>query len=152
MSSPNGYWYDDHANFDYGRLAKWLVVTPFVLILLVAVMWVGFGSIGRWNRERDLATDRKDITITATAEAEAAEARTVSEVAQAERLAERDRIRAQGQHDANVILQESLTDEYLKWYWIDGVRDSNAQLIYVPVDPTTGQPVLPITEAGRATP
>jgi hypothetical protein len=130
-----------------------LVVSVFLGMALVVVFilgcWAGFGALGRWNRERSIATERKDITITASAEAEAQEARTISEVRQAERLAERDRIRAQGQADANEILQGTLTPEYLQWYWIETMRDSGASLIYVPMG-ADGLPTLPITEAGRA--
>jgi hypothetical protein len=144
------YWYDEDNNLDWTRVGRWAFVTPLALILIVAIAWMGLGAVSRWNKERNIATERKDITITAEAEADAAEARTISEVAQAERQAERDRIRAQGQADATEIIQGSLTPEYLQWYWIDGVRETDAQLIYVPVDPATGIPTLPVTEAGRA--
>lgn len=142
--------FDDNDN---PKPMAWIFATFTVLALFIVLIlgcWMGFGAMGRWNKERTIATNRRDIVITAEAEAEAQEARTISEVEQAERLAERDRIRAQGNADANSIIQDSLTPEYLQWYWIDGVRDSGAQLIYVPVDPTTGQPSLPVTEAGRA--
>jgi hypothetical protein len=146
--------YDDS---EYGTPKQWAGITGVVFLALLLILLlilsciVGFGAVGRWNRERNIATERQDITITAQAEAEAQEARTISEVEQAERLAERDRIRAEGLADANAVINDSLTPEFLQYYWIEGVRESDAQLIYVPVDPGTGIPSLPVTEAGRAT-
>jgi hypothetical protein len=143
--------YDD--DIDWPKTVwTWSLISFGVLFLLAALILfcvVAFGAVGRWNKERDIATQRKDIVITAEAEADAAEARTKSEVAQAKRLKERDIIRAEGQFQANQVLQDSFTPEYLQWYWIDAMKDSNAQLIYVPMG-EDGLPTLPITEAGRA--
>jgi hypothetical protein len=141
--------YDDNGNINPITAVIAAFLTLALLVAFIIGCVAGFSAVGRWNRERNIATERKDITITAEAEAEAQEARTISEVEQAERLAERDRIRAQGQADANDILQGTLTPEYLQWYWIETMRDSGASLIYVPMG-ADGLPTLPITEAGRA--
>jgi len=46
--------------------------------------------------------------------------------------AERKRIEAGGISDANAIIAESLTYEYLTWYWIDNL-DEHDSVLYVPV-------------------
>jgi len=51
-----------------------------------------------------------------------------------EQEAARKRIEAQGIADAQTIIDESLTDEYLKWYWIENL-DTHNSVIYVPIDP-----------------
>lgn len=46
--------------------------------------------------------------------------------------AERKRVEAQGIADANEIIADSLTDEYLTWYWITNL-DKHNSVIYVPI-------------------
>ena len=46
--------------------------------------------------------------------------------------AERKRVEAQGISDANKIIADSLTSEYLTWYWITNL-DKHNSVIYVPI-------------------
>jgi regulator of protease activity HflC (stomatin/prohibitin superfamily) len=46
--------------------------------------------------------------------------------------AERKRVEARGIADANQIIADSLTDQYLQWYWIENL-DKHSSVIYVPV-------------------
>jgi len=46
--------------------------------------------------------------------------------------AERKRIEARGIADSQNIIDESLTSEYLQWYWISHLADHNS-VIYVPI-------------------
>lgn len=64
-------------------------------------------------------------------------------VAAAKDLAERDRIRAQGTADANEIISGSITDGYLKWFFIEQLDDGNCARYYVPTEAG-----IPILEAG----
>ena len=48
--------------------------------------------------------------------------------------ANRKRVEAQGIADAQTIIDESLTPEYLRWYWIENL-DTHNSVIYVPIDP-----------------
>lgn len=55
--------------------------------------------------------------------------------------AERKRIEAAGQRDAQKIVTESLTDKYLQYLYIRELKD-RAGTIYVPTNPTNGLPMF----------
>lgn len=55
--------------------------------------------------------------------------------------AERKRIQAQGQRDAQKIINESLTDKYLNYLYINELKDREGT-IYVPLNPSTGLPMF----------
>lgn len=57
--------------------------------------------------------------------------------------------RAKGVAEANKIIGDSLAgkDEYLRYLWITGLKENQADIIYVPTEAG-----LPILEAGRAAP
>jgi len=48
--------------------------------------------------------------------------------------AERKRIEAQGIADSQAIIDQSLTPEYLRWYWLTHLKD-HTSVIYVPIEP-----------------
>lgn len=54
--------------------------------------------------------------------------------------AERKRLEARGISDANHIISQGLTEQYLRWYWIQALKDNHAQTVYVPV----GQDGMPL--------
>lgn len=60
-------------------------------------------------------------------------------------LAQADTIRAHGIAESNQIIGKSLQGNpaYLQWLWIDQIKDTKNQIIYLP---NTG--LLPFTEAG----
>jgi len=58
-------------------------------------------------------------------------------------LAAADTLRAQGVARANIIIGQSLTESYLKWFWISELKPGG-QVVYVPTEAN-----LPILEAGR---
>ena len=51
-------------------------------------------------------------------------------------------IRAAGIAEANKIIADSLTDEYIKYKFVEGLNDGNTEVIYVPTEAN-----LPILEA-----
>jgi regulator of protease activity HflC (stomatin/prohibitin superfamily) len=55
--------------------------------------------------------------------------------------AERKRVEAEGQRDAQAIINESLTDRYLYYQYVNNLKDRPGT-IYVPVSPTSGLPVF----------
>lgn len=61
-------------------------------------------------------------------------------------LARADTIRAHGIAKSNQIIGQSLTDQYIHWYWIDNLEKNPQAVIYVPTEAN-----LPITEASRLT-
>lgn len=62
------------------------------------------------------------------------------DVQTAEMEAKRKIAEARGIADSQAIIDNSLTPEYLKWYWIDGLKD-NENVIYVPID-NNGMPIM----------
>jgi len=56
-------------------------------------------------------------------------------------------IRAEGAAEAQRIIAETITPEYIKWLWVQGLHDGNSEVIYVPTESN-----LPILEATRLIP
>jgi prohibitin 1 len=78
--------------------------------------------------------------IEAKKEAEQKIAQKEYEVQTAEMEARRKIVEAQGIADSQAIIDNSLTEAYLKWYWIDGLKD-NENVIYVPIG-NDGIPIM----------
>lgn len=57
-------------------------------------------------------------------------------------IAEAEVIRAQGIADANKIIAGSISEEYIKYKFVEGLNDGNTEVIYVPTEAN-----LPILEA-----
>jgi regulator of protease activity HflC (stomatin/prohibitin superfamily) len=55
--------------------------------------------------------------------------------------ADRKRIEAEGQRDAQKIINESLSNEYLNYLYIKELKDRQGT-IYVPVNPSSGMPLF----------
>ncbi|MBU0661429.1 prohibitin family protein [Patescibacteria group bacterium] len=55
--------------------------------------------------------------------------------------AERKRLEAAGQRDAQQIINQGLTDRYLEYLYIESLRDREGT-IYVPISPNTGMPMF----------
>lgn len=55
--------------------------------------------------------------------------------------AQRKRIQAEGQRDAQKIINESLTDKYLDYLYINELKDREGT-IYVPINPSNGLPMF----------
>jgi len=67
---------------------------------------------------------------------------------EAERLnAQAEIERARGAAEAMEIVQEKLTDMYIRYLWVRQVNFSNADVIYIPTEAN-----LPLLEAGRMAP
>jgi hypothetical protein len=126
------------------RLAlKWgtLSILTFVGIIVLG-MW-GCPRYKVWSSEQtgkaELARAQYNRQITV------AEAKAKMESAQL--LAESDTLRAHGISRSNEIIGGSLkgNESYLYWLFIDNLKDTHDQIIYVP----SGNMGMPIMEAGR---
>ncbi len=60
---------------------------------------------------------------------------------QEQKEAERKRVEAEGQRDAQRIINESLTDRYLQYLYLQNLKDLEGT-IYVPTDPGSGIPLF----------
>jgi len=56
--------------------------------------------------------------------------------------AEAEVLRAEGISEANKIIADSLTEEYIRYKFVEGLNDGNTEVIYVPTEAN-----LPILEA-----
>ena len=66
------------------------------------------------------------------------------ELQAAEKDAEIEIARAKGVSEANKIISNSITENYIKYLWVQGLNDENSEVIYVPTEAN-----LPILEAKR---
>lgn len=57
---------------------------------------------------------------------------------------EADILRAKGAAQSNVIIDSSLTEQYLRYIWIQGLQDGSSEVIYIPTEAN-----LPILESTR---
>jgi hypothetical protein len=62
-------------------------------------------------------------------------------------LAKAEVTRAEGVAAANKIIAESITDEYVRWLYVDQLPEIDGQIIYVPTEAG-----IPILEAERLAP
>ncbi len=67
------------------------------------------------------------------------------ELTKAKKDAEIEVARAQGIAKSNEIIAASISDNYLRYKWIEGIKSNQQTVIYVPTEAN-----LPIMEAGRA--
>jgi hypothetical protein len=124
--------------------AKWIkrIVNIAALVLLGAILWGSFVSpiLTVWSRGLD-------------GEAQLREAEWNKQIAIEEARAEKDSatlkkeadiIRAEGIAEANKIIASSLTEEYIRWKWVEGLQGENIETIYVPTEAG-----IPIMEAMR---
>lgn len=66
------------------------------------------------------------------------------ELQKAQKDAEITIAKAKGTAEANQIIAGSITSEYLQYLWVEGIKDTGNQIIYVPTECQ-----IPIMEAGR---
>lgn len=66
------------------------------------------------------------------------------ELAKAKKDAEIEVARAEGVAKSNLIIANSITENYLRYKWIEGLQRNDMQVVYIPTE--SGMPIL---EAGR---
>lgn len=122
--------------FAVGTFFAWLLIA-----VIVFGMW-GCPHYNVWERglagEAELAQANYNRQITvreAEAKQEAAKALAAAEVERAKGVAEANKIIGQSLHE---------NEDYLRWLWIEGMKENEQQVIYVPTEAG-----LPILEAGK---
>jgi len=117
----------------------WLAVGGIIiaLVLLGGLLW-GIPNYKVYSRElngkaqlREAEWNRQIAIQEAQALKESAALKAEAEV-----------IRAQGIADANDIIAGSITEEYIRYKFVEGLNDGNTEVIYVPTEAN-----LPILEA-----
>lgn len=117
-------------------------------LILLTLIGLGFGSHSGCSCYSVWSERKKGEAELARAESnrqiKSLEAKAVLE--SAKHLSEAEVIRAHGVAEANKIIGDSLkgNESYLRYLWIDGLQNTQGQVIYVPTEAN-----LPILEAGR---
>ncbi len=121
---------------DRGKYA--LAAMGVILILVVGVIMWGVPRYKVYSRElngkaqlKEAEWNRQIAIQEATAEKESAKLKAEAEV-----------IRAKGIAEANEIIAGSLTENYIRYKFVEGLNDGNTEVIYVPTEAN-----LPILEA-----
>lgn len=135
----------------YDQDGEITIVGGISIVTIIVLFLMGLIIFGMWGCPRyNVYQQRKE------GEANLAHAQSSKEVAVAEAKAkmesanynaQADTIRAHGIARSNEIIGNSLKNnkEYLQWLWIDQIKDTKNQIIYVP-GTNMG---LPILEANR---
>ena len=126
-----------------------------VVVLVAGGLFVLLGGVGgcMWGLPKYKVYSAEMRGRAVLAEAESSRQVAVREALamkdSAKYKAEAEIIRSQGIADSNQIVGDSLkgNSEYLTYLWIDMMRDTRNQLIYVPTEAG-----LPITESSRLAP
>lgn len=106
----------------------WTAIIAIVCGLIFGVMW-GWPKYRVYNQ-------------TMRGKAAFAEAEQNRRIAELDAQAEIER--AKGVAEANRIIAESITSEYVRWLFVDQLDNIQGQVIYVPTEAN-----IPIMEAGR---
>jgi hypothetical protein len=117
----------------------WLAISGIVIVLLLlgGFLW-GLPNYKVYARELNGKAQLKEAEWNKQIAIEEAAALKES----AKLIAEAEVIRAQGIADANEIIAGSITDEYIRYKFVEGLNDGNTEVIYVPTEAN-----LPILEA-----
>lgn len=121
-------------------IIKWSVLGVWTLIMLIGGLMVGCPRYNVWQQEMEgkaelsRAQQNRQIKIE--------EAKAKLESAKFEKKT--DSVRAVGTAEANRIISQSLTPEYIQWKWVEGLHDGTSETIYIPTEAN-----LPIMEATR---
>jgi regulator of protease activity HflC (stomatin/prohibitin superfamily) len=114
-----------------------IVTGVFVILLIIALLW-GLPNYNVYSRELNGKAQLREAEWNRQIAVQEAEALKES----AKLKAEAEVIRARGIAEANEIIAGSLTDEYIRYKFVEGLNDGNTEVIYVPTEAN-----LPILEA-----
>lgn len=117
----------------------WIIIGAIILILILGAMW-GIPNYKVYSRELNGKAQLKEAEWNRQIAIQEAEAEKES----AKLKAEAEVIRAGGIAEANAIIAGSITPEYIKYKFVEGLNDGNTEVIYVPTEAN-----LPILEAIR---
>jgi len=117
----------------------WLAVGGVLLVcvLIAGLLW-GLPNYKVYSRELNGKAQLKEAEWNRQIAVQEAEAMKES----AKLKADAEVIRAQGIADSNHIIAGSITEEYIRYKFVEGLNDGNTEVIYVPTEAN-----LPILEA-----
>lgn len=103
------------------------------IALLVVTIWAGYLAVMPEYRYHRATVEKRILVEQARAEADAAIEEARAEVE-----------RAKGTSEANLIVADSITEPYLRYLYINSLKNTDNQVIYLPTEAG-----LPILEADR---
>jgi len=117
----------------------WLAMGGIIIgiLLIVGLLW-GIPNYKVYARELNGKAQLREAEWNRQIAVQEAEALKES----AKLKAEAEVLRAQGIAEANEIIAGSLTEEYIRYKFVEGLNDGNTEVIYVPTEAN-----LPILEA-----
>jgi regulator of protease activity HflC (stomatin/prohibitin superfamily) len=117
----------------------WLAIAGIVAVLLLfgGVLW-GIPNYKVYARELNGKAQLREAEWNRQIAIQEAEALKES----AKLMAEAEILRAGGIAKANEIIADSITEEYIRYKFVEGLNDGNTEVIYVPTEAN-----LPILEA-----
>lgn len=131
--------YDDDQHLTR-LIGKWVTI---VIVTLLFAVFASKGVSPQLNLYR-ANTEKKAVIAEQRAKSEAAEFAAKSSVIQAQAKADAEVIRAEGLAQSQAIISETLTEDYIRYLYIQAIEGNPNQIIYVPTEAG-----LPILEAGR---
>lgn len=132
------YFYNKETDTYY--VGKITVVVILSILALIGILMYILPQYGVWQKELSGKAQLREAEWNRQIAVKEADAKKES----AKSLAEAEVIRAEGIAKANAIIAGSITPEYLKYRFIEGLNDGNTEVIYVPTEAN-----LPILEAVR---
>ena len=119
-------------------IAKVIISISISIILIISICMYVFPIYGVWQKELAGKAQLKEAEWNRQIAIKEAEAIKES----SSMLAEAEVIRSEGIAEANRIIAGSITEEYIRYKFIEGLNDGNTEVIYVPTEAN-----LPILEA-----
>lgn len=129
-----------------------LSIASFAIFVLLGIIVFGCWGCPRY-RVYSARKDGEAILAHAQSSREVAVAEAKAKMEASSLLAQADTIRAHGIAASNRIIGQSLEGNpaYLQWLWIDELKESKNQIIYIPAG-QMGMPVLEAQRLGKPTP
>lgn len=129
-------------------LAGGITLGMMVIFLIIGLITLGMWGCPRYN-VYSAQKEGEALLAHAQSSKEVAVAEAKAKMESATYNAQADTIRAHGIAQSNLIIGRSLQNNpsYLQWLWIDQIKDTKNQIIYVP----SGNGGLPILETERLT-
>lgn len=123
------------------------VTGGIIAVVLGIALLVGIIALGMWGIPK-YKIYKQDLRGQATLREAEWTKQVAIEGAKAERdsavlFAEKEITRAKGLAEAQKIIDGTLTDQYLRYLYIQGLNDGNSEVIYVATEAG-----IPVTEAG----
>ena len=115
-----------------------LIFIVLTVVLLIGLMMWGIPNYKVYSRELNGKAQLKEAEWNRQIAVQEAQALKES----ASLKAEAEVLRANGIAQANAIIAGSITPEYIKYKFVEGLNDGNTEVIYVPTEAN-----LPILEA-----